>query len=234
MEQDNSFKEVAVVMGSNGGLGKSIYNNLRNTKKSSKVFGFHRKSNPPVDVTNEKSVIEIANFLKINKFRISILINAVGYLHDDKFKPEKKIEDLNVEYFKKSCNINTISTILLLKYLAPLMYQDKNSLFVSLSARVGSIEDNHLGGWYSYRASKAALNQIIKTASIEFKRKKSDIIFLSLHPGTVDTYLSKPFSNKKTLFSPELAAEKILNTLKRLSINQSGRLIDYNGDIIPY
>ena len=130
--------------------------------------------------------------------------------------------------------INTIGVALILKHFCPLMDHLNKSFLVCLSARVGSIEDNYLGGWYSYRASKSALNQLIKTASIEFKRKKSNIIFLSLHPGTVDTKLSKPFSNKKKLFTTSLAAKKILKTLNNASAEQSGSLIDYDGNIIPF
>ena len=234
MQIDKNLKKIAVVIGSSGGLGSALYNSLKEEKKYDAVIGFHRNSKPAIDVTDEKSVKEIAKFITEKEYKISLLINAVGYLHDIDYYPEKKIEDINTEYIKKSFSINTFSTAFLLKYFAPIMFTDKRSLFVSLSARVGSIEDNYLGGWYSYRASKSALNQLIKTASIEFKRKKSSVIFLSLHPGTVDTKLSKPFSNKKKLFSPSLSADKIIKTLNKASANQSGYLIDYDGNIIPF
>ncbi len=234
MSLENSFLEIAVVVGSNGGIGKSIYDELCKDNKYDKVLGFHKKSQPAIDVCDENSVIEVADFLLKNKFKISFLINAVGYLHDDNFSPEKKVVDINKNYIEKSFAINTFSTALLLKHFTSIMVKEKRSLFVALSARVGSIEDNFLGGWYSYRASKAALNQIMKTVAIEFKRKKSKIIFLSLHPGTVDTKLSKPFSNKKKLFSPSFASVKIIETLNRVTLDSSGSLIDYDGKRIPF
>ena len=234
MKTANNKKNIAVVIGSSGGVGSGIYNCLREEDEYDAVLGFHRNSKPAIDVTDEKSIKELAKFIIEKEYKISLLVNAVGYLHDIDFYPEKKVEDLNVKYIKKSFNINTFSTAFLLKYFTPIMFKNKRSLFVSISARVGSIEDNYLGGWYSYRASKSALNQLIKTASIEFKRKKSKIIFLSLHPGTVDTKLSKPFSNKKKLFTTSLAAKKILKTLNNASAEQSGSLIDYDGNIIPF
>ena len=108
------------------------------------------------------------------------------------------------------------------------------SLFACLSAKVGSISDNHLGGWYSYRASKAALNQLIKTASIEYKRKKPKLILISLHPGTVSTNLSKPFISKKNTVTPDNAAKNIINVLSKVSPDESGLLIDYNKQKIPF
>ena len=108
------------------------------------------------------------------------------------------------------------------------------SLFACLSAKVGSISDNHLGGWYSYRASKAALNQLIKTASVEYKRKNPRLIFISLHPGTVFTNLSKPFVRKKNILTSNNAAKNIINVLNKISIEESGLLMDYNKQIIPY
>tara|TARA_E500000178_G_scaffold339590_1_gene381238 strand:- start:1092 stop:1796 length:705 start_codon:yes stop_codon:yes gene_type:complete len=230
----NNDKNIAVVIGSKGGIGRSIYDLLLDKRKYDKVLGFHRNSNPAIDISKEESIKNVVNFLIENSYRIKLFINAVGYLHDDIFSPEKKIDDINEEYIKKSFAINAISSAFLIKHFCTKVFTKEKSLFVSLSARVGSISDNYLGGWYSYRASKAALNQIIKTASIEFKRKKSNIIFLALHPGTVDTKLSKPFSNKKKLFSTTYAAEKILTTLEKIDINDSGKLIDYDGNTISY
>jgi len=116
------------------------------------------------------------------------------------------------------------------------MVQDGTSVLACLSARVGSISDNYLGGWFSYRASKAALNQIVKSSSIEFKRKKSNIIFVCIHPGTVLTNLSNPFLNKdkNNFFTTEESAKKILNVISSLKIENSGNFLDYQGKIIPY
>ena len=135
---------------------------------------------------------------------------------------------------KKSFLINSIGSALLIKHIVPVMPDDIFSVFACLSAKVGSISDNHLGGWYSYRASKAALNQLIKTASIEYKRKKPKLILISLHPGTVSTNLSKPFISKKNTVTPDNAAKNIINVLSKVSPDESGLLIDYNKQKIPF
>ena len=147
---------------------------------------------------------------------------------------KKKIQDINFKYMKKSFEINTIPTALMIKYFVPLMENDEKSIFATISAKVGSISDNFLGGWYSYRASKAALNQIIKTASIEQKRINKKLIIVSIHPGTVSSKLSKPFIGKKEVQTPEESAKKIINLLENLTTQDSGLLLDYKNDIIPF
>ena len=122
----------------------------------------------------------------------------------------------------------------MIKYFVPLMAKDEKSIFATISAKVGSISDNFLGGWYSYRASKAALNQIIKTASIEQKRINKKLIIVSIHPGTVSSKLSKPFIGKKEVQTPEESAKKIINLLENLTTQDSGLLLDYKNDIIPF
>ena len=135
---------------------------------------------------------------------------------------------------KKCFEINTIPTALMIKYFCPIMIKEEKSIFASISAKVGSISDNYLGGWYSYRASKAALNQIIKTSSIEQKRLNKNLIMLSIHPGTVDTKLSSPFIGKKRVQSPAEAANKIINLLESVSSEDSGLFFDYNNNIVPF
>ena len=154
-------------------------------------------------------------------------------MHDTDYFPEKKLENINLAYIKKSFEINTIGPALLIKHIAPLMVAS-NSIFACLSAKVGSISDNYLGGWYSYRASKAALNQIIKTASIEFKRKKLNLILVSIHPGTVSTNLSKPFIGNKKVLTADVAAKNILELMEKLNLNDSGFLLNYKKEIIPF
>ena len=114
------------------------------------------------------------------------------------------------------------------------MIKEEKSIFASISAKVGSISDNYLGGWYSYRASKAALNQIIKTASIEQKRLNKNLIVVSVHPGTVNTKLSSPFIGKRKVQTPSEAATKIINLLETLTVEDSGLFFDYNKNIIPF
>tara|TARA_E500000178_G_scaffold171481_1_gene170850 strand:+ start:1107 stop:1799 length:693 start_codon:yes stop_codon:yes gene_type:complete len=225
-------KNIAIVFGASGSIGSNITLQLQN--KNFKVYDFSRNNNPKIDILNENYLKDISNtFIKKN-IKIKLFINAIGFLHDEKYSPEKKIQDINFKYMKKSFEINTIPTALMIKYFVPLMAKDEKSIFATISAKVGSISDNFLGGWYSYRASKAALNQIIKTASIEQKRINKKLIIVSIHPGTVSSKLSKPFIGKKEVQTPEESAKKIINLLENLTTQDSGLLLDYKNDIIPF
>ena len=226
--------DCALVFGSNGGIGSSIFKTLKEKKYYQKVYGFSRDHTPKFDITSDKEIKNLSEKILDNDLNIKLIVNAIGFLHDEKYFPEKKAEEINQDYMKKSFEVNSIFTALLIKYFAPIMPKVETSIFASLSARVGSISDNYLGGWYSYRASKAALNQIMKTASVEYKRKNKNIIFISIHPGTVATKLSKPFSEKKSLFSTDQAALKIIDLFDNLTIENSGQLIDYKKEVIPF
>ncbi len=225
-------KKVALVFGISGGIGGNIYNHLK--KKNLKVYGVSRKTEPNSNIISEKYLKDLSlKFIK-QKIKIKIFINAIGYLHDNNYSPEKKLQDINQEYIKKCFEINTIPTALMIKYFCPLMIKDEKSIFASISAKVGSISDNYLGGWYGYRASKTALNQIIKTSSIEQKRLNKNLIMVSVHPGTVETKLSRPFIGKRKVQTPAEAATKIINLLENLSLEDSGLFFDYNNNIIPF
>ena len=224
----------AIVIGSNGGIGSSVFNELKRSNQYDQVLGFHRNSKLKVDITNEEDLKKLRDEILKKNLNVKILFNAVGFLHDNNYFPEKKVENINIDYMKKSFLINSIGSALLIKYIAPIMPDNSYSLFACLSARVGSISDNYLGGWYSYRASKAALNQLIKTASIEYKRKKPKLTFVSLHPGTVSTNLSKPFIGSKITLSSDNAAKNIIDVLTSVSTKESGLLIDYNKKIISF
>lgn len=179
---------------------------------------------------------EFSSSLKEAQFKIRLLINACGYLHDERFQPEKRLRSFDPEYFLKCIKVNTLITPLLLKSLEGLIPRDEETLIASLSAKVGSIEDNELGGWYSYRASKAALNMLIKTAAIEFKRTHKHLALLSIHPGTTKTDLSAPFlsgTNYK-IHTPEESAANILNVLSERSPEDSGKFYSWDGETLPY
>lgn len=152
------------------------------------------------------------------------------------FGPEKTWRDLSAQNMAEIYAANTIAPALIAKHFLPLLPREGRSVFAVLSARVGSISDNRLGGWYSYRASKAALNQIIKTTSIELARTRPEAICLGLHPGTVDTELSKPFqANVKDgkLFTPQISANHLLNVIGNASTNQSGTVLAWDGTQVP-
>ena len=228
----STAKNVALVFGVSGGIGSNIYSNLK--RKKFEVYGFSRTSDPNNNIISEKYLKDLSlKFIEQN-IKVKIFINAIGYLHDNYYSPEKKLQDINYGYIKKCFEINTIPTALMIKYFCPLMIKDEKSIFASISAKVGSISDNYLGGWYSYRASKAALNQIIKTSSIEQKRLNKNLIVVSVHPGTVNTKLSSPFIGKRKVQTPSEAATKIINLLETLTLEDSGLFFDYNKNIIPF
>ena len=229
----STTRKVALVFGVSGGIGSHIYSNLK--KKKFEVYGFSRTTEPNTsNIIGEKYLKDLSNKFIEENIKIKIFINAIGFLHDSYHSPEKKLQDINLEYMKKCFEINTIPTALMIKYFCPLMIKEEKSIFATISAKVGSISDNYLGGWYSYRASKAALNQIIKTSSIEQKRLNKNLIMVSVHPGTVNTRLSSPFVGKKKVQTPFEAATKIINLLETLTLKDSGLFFDYNKNIIPF
>ncbi len=225
-------KNIALVFGISGGIGSNIYNQLK--KKNFKVFGVSRATENNSNILSEQYLKSLSLKLKEQNIKIKIFINTIGFLHDKFYTPEKKIQDINLEYMKKCFEINTIPTALMIKYFCPLMIKEEKSIFATISAKVGSISDNFLGGWYSYRASKAALNQIIKTSSIEQKRLNKNMIMVAVHPGTVNTKLSSPFIGKKKVQTPIESANKIINLLDNLTSKDSGLFFDYNNNIIPF
>lgn len=228
----SAYKKAALVFGVSGGIGSNIYSNLK--RKKFEVYGFSRTTEPNNNIISEKYLKDLSLKFIEQKIKIKIFINAIGFLHNNYYSPEKKLQDINQEYMKKCFEINTIPTALMIKYFCPLMTKDEKSIFASISAKVGSISDNYLGGWYSYRASKAALNQIIKTSSIEQKRLNKNLIMVSVHPGTVNTRLSNPFIGKKKVQTPSEAAIKIIDLLETLTLEDSGLFFDYNKNIIPF
>ncbi len=164
------------------------------------------------------------------------MIVATGILHEKDLSPEKCLRDLSFEKFEKLFATNTIGPALVAKHFVPQMRKDGPNLFAALSARVGSISDNQLGGWYSYRASKAALNMIIKTISIELSRRNNQSIVVALHPGTVNSNLSKPFQGNvpdKKLFTAEFSVSQLIRVLDRMTPEKTGNVYDWQGLIVP-
>jgi NAD(P)-dependent dehydrogenase (short-subunit alcohol dehydrogenase family) len=190
-----------------------------------------------MDVTDQTSVAEAAKRLAEQSVRPALVVNVAGLLHERhrRLRPEKRLEDLDAERMQRVFAVNTIGTALCLRYFLPQMAGDERAVFAALSARVGSISDNRLGGWYSYRASKAALNQLIKTASIEARRRFENVILAALHPGTTDTDLSAPFQSNvpaEKLFSPQFVAQRLLHVLDGLEGQDSGGFFAWDGQRI--
>ncbi|MBV69122.1 MAG: hypothetical protein CMJ08_04895 [Pelagibacterales bacterium] len=224
----------AIIIGSGGGIGKALKQELFKENYYRKIICFSKTNDIQLDITDENAIMKVTNELKRKNIKINLLINAVGYLHDKNFFPEKKISEISNDYLINSFKLNSIGHALIIKYFNSLFSEKEKSFLVCLSARVGSISDNYLGGWYGYRASKAALNQIVRSASIELKRKKPNLVLASVHPGTVYTKLSKPFIKESKCFSTNESAKKILKTIYKLTKEDSGKFIDYQGKVIPY
>jgi NAD(P)-dependent dehydrogenase (short-subunit alcohol dehydrogenase family) len=186
-----------------------------------------------LDIEQEESFSSL--FDKTREATFDVIINTIGVLHDDGNGPEKSILQLNPEWFMHSMQVNCMSTLLALKHLSKWMPRQHELKFIAFSARVGSIDDNRLGGWISYRASKAALNMIIKTVSLEWKFKFPKATLVGYHPGTVDTNLSKPFqANHSTLFTKEQAVNYLLEFSQTLHPDMSGNIYDWKKERIPF
>ena len=225
------------IFGCSGAIGKALcieyinkpnIDNIIAYSRSGEEFENNQIKSIKVDYCNEQSLAEAASSLQI---KLDIIIVAIGALDN----PEKSIRDLSAEKFLDMFNANTIPTALIAKYFLPCLYRDRITKFASISARVGSIQDNELGGWYSYRASKSALNMILKGLSIEQQRSNHDSIIFGLHPGTVDSKLSRPFQKKnKEYFSPEFSAKKLVNVIDTKTVDDNGKIFAWDNTIIPY
>ncbi|MGB7334519.1 MAG: SDR family NAD(P)-dependent oxidoreductase [Salaquimonas sp.] len=231
-----------IVIGSSGGIGQAVVRKLISSEQIDKVFclsrngrdGSHQKiQSVKMDLTDSHSIENAASIVQ-ERGEIDLVIIASGILHDETVAPEKDWKQMDGASMAKVFAVNTIGPALAMARFGDLLPRDRPSMMIAISARVGSISDNRMGGWYSYRASKAALNQIIKTYSIELKRKRKQAIVLGFHPGTVSTDLSEPFqSNSHERFTPEQCADYLLNVINTASAEESGNVLDWAGKTVP-
>lgn len=221
---------LAVVIGSSGAIGGALLDLLRDDDGFAHAVGFSRMGSPALDLTSEASIANAAHHISQFGAPLRVLVDATGFLHGGDTMPEKSWRQLDAGKLANSFAINAIGPALLMKHLLPLLPHKGKAAFATLSARVGSIGDNHLGGWYGYRASKAALNQLVRTAAIELKRQRPEAVCVALHPGTVDSRLSAPFSKSGLeVRSPFTAAGLLLDTIDGLLPADSGGFFDYRG-----
>lgn len=235
----------ALIVGGSGGVGGALVAQLMADAGVSRVTVWQRLAvarapsgrctTQRIDLLDEATIATAAPGLG----EVDLAIVATGLLHDDaaNIRPEKTWRAIDPEAMRRSFEINTIGPALVAKHVLPLLPRDRRAVFTVLSARVGSISDNRIGGWYSYRASKAALNQIVRCLAIELAGKRPQAICVGLHPGTVDTALSKPFQSNVAegrLFTADQSAAHLLGVIAKLTPAQSGRLFDWAGqEIVP-
>ena len=244
-----------VVIGASRGIGLALTEALLTKQPHDRVIAAARSADSPglkalsaqhgerlqclaVDVTEPASVAKLAEGLR-DQPPIGTVIYSAGLLHhpDHPGLPEKKLEDLDWAAMQQVFVVNTLGPALALKHIMPLMDRQARSVFAVISARVGSIGDNQLGGWYSYRASKAAVNQLLRTAAIEAKRRHPHVIVTALHPGTTDTDLSAPFQKNVPagkLFTPAFVAERLLAVIDDLTAEDSGGFKAWDGQEVPW
>jgi NAD(P)-dependent dehydrogenase (short-subunit alcohol dehydrogenase family) len=231
-----------VVMGATGGIGQSLIKRFLESEQVNSVLGLSRSEyhldhpkyqHGHIDYQDEGSIERMVSKISIP---VDIIIIATGLLHSgDDLQPEKSFTQLNSGSMLAAMQVNVVGPSIVIKHLLPKMNKHNKTVVAALSARVGSIGDNRLGGWYAYRASKAALNMMIKTFSIELRRKQKNTIIVGLHPGTVDTLLSKPFQRNvipEKLFTADYAAQCLLGVMNQLQITDSGYCFAWDGQRI--
>ena len=235
------MKENIIIAGSSGAIGGEFTELYANNSNVEKIIALSRKptntnhnkiQSVEIDYYNEatfKNLDEISQLDSISK-----IIIATGILHTDQIRPEKSIDSIAGEDMRKVFQVNVFGPILLVKKLLPLIKKSKGVKIVFLTARVGSISDNVLGGWHSYRSSKSALNMMIKNLAIELKRVNKEHVVIGIHPGTVKSHLSEPFLRhvKHDIFNPKESVDLMTQVISKVSQTDSGKCFDFSGKVI--
>ncbi|HCG7964950.1 SDR family oxidoreductase [Vibrio parahaemolyticus] len=232
-----------LIVGGNGGIGLAMVKEALVRFPQAQIHATYRRTKSDyehsaliwhqVDVTDETQVKNLSQAVN----SIDWVINCVGMLHTPNKGPEKNLRMVEPDFFLQNIAVNTLPSMLLAKYFTPLLKCSGVPKFAVVSAKVGSISDNHLGGWYSYRASKAALNMFLKTMSIEWQRTLKNGVVLALHPGTTDTALSEPFQAnvpEGKLFTPERVASDLMGQIVKAAPQDSGAFLTYDGERLPW
>ena len=233
----------ACVFGASGGIGSALVHALARDPSVRGIHAFSRRPVPSTgkvtglicDPLKDDDLARAAEAAKAAGPQHLVLI-ATGTLHGETYGPEKAFRDLEEDAFLEVMRINALAPALIARHMAPLLDRERRSVLAALSARVGSISDNRLGGWHSYRASKAALNMLLRGLSIELARRNPNAVVAGLHPGTVDTPLSAPFQRnvpEGKLFATDYVGEALLDVVSRLTPEQTGRVLGYAGKEVP-
>lgn len=222
----------ALVIGASGAIGGALLAELQADPRCALTLGLSRHSQPAIDFADEASIGTAAAAVA-GQGPFNLIVNAAGLLHGEHGMPEKKLADLHYARLLATFQANALGPALLLRHFVPLL-ERRRGVLAMLSARVGSIGDNRLGGWYGYRASKAALNMLVKTAAIEVRRSNPSAVLLALHPGTVDSRLSQPFRGAEIGRAPTQAARDLLRVIDGLGQQASGGFYAWNGEPLPW
>lgn len=228
----------ALVFGASGGIGAACAAILRAHPRMGRVYAASRSAEAPwrFELEDEASIAAVAAAAGAEG-PLDFVFVATGMLHSTDQQPEKSWRSLDPAALARAFALNATGPALIAKHTLGLLRRDAKSVFACLSARVGSIEDNRLGGWHAYRASKAALNMLVRNFAIELRQRNPQAICVGLHPGTVDTRLSKPFQTAVApgkLFTPSMSALALLRVVDQLTVADSGRLWAWDGQPIPF
>jgi NAD(P)-dependent dehydrogenase (short-subunit alcohol dehydrogenase family) len=222
----------ALVFGASGAIGQAFVQALQSDPRCASVSGVSRQSSPGLDLLDESSMAACAQALAAQG-PFHLVLDATGALTLSGRGPEKRLDELDAAHLLNALHLNAVGPSLLLKHFAPLLASGERVIWGKLSARVGSIEDNRKGGWYGYRAAKAALNMLLQTGAIEIARRRPLAVVAALQPGTVQSTLSQPFVGHDALL-PEDAAQRLLTVLDALQPTARAQFVDHQGQHIPW
>ena len=222
----------ALVFGASGAIGQAFVQALQSDPRCAKVCGVSRQSSPGLDLLDESSMAACAQDL-VAQGPFHLVLDATGALTLNGRGPEKRLDELDATHLLHALHLNAVGPSLLLKHFLPLLASGERVIWGKLSARVGSIEDNRKGGWYGYRAAKAALNMLLQTAAIEIARRRPLAVVAALQPGTVQSALSQPFVGQDALH-PNESAQRLLATLDGLQPTGRAQFVDHQGQHIPW
>ena len=245
----------ALIVGATQGIGLAFVKQFLKNARIAQVFATYRSRQTAdglfematqhpgrlhciaMDLTDESQIVSGLKEVKQIAPQLHLVVNCVGLLHNEQQQPEKALRQLDADNLLNYFHINSIGPALLAKHLMPLFKHKEPALFATISAKVGSIGDNRLGGWYGYRASKAALNMFLKTAAIEYGRRHPNTTIVVLHPGTTDTQLSKPFQRNvppEKLFSTERTVSQLIDVMATVTPQDSGEFFSWDGSRLPW
>ncbi len=252
MNPIDNFLKTALVVGGGRGIGLGFVRGLLAANDIDRVYATYRRLESAtellaitdsrlcclqMDITDEVQIAAVIDRIKTETTALHYVINSAGVLHEGELQPEKSLRHIDSERLLRYFQVNSVGAMLLFKQVQPLLKHQNRSILATISAKVGSIGDNHIGGWYGYRASKAALNMFIRTTAIEYKRTCPQAILVALHPGTTDTQLSLPFQRNvppEKLFSVDRTVSQLLTVIDGLDASDSGEFFSWDGSRLPW